>query len=101
MEEIVAFLKRELDYQLEKKSSVLHGEAHRKVQTAVNTRNTLAHSYLLEYRMCMALSGATPHEAAQEMKTVRKLYQDLTARLDALRYQKAQERGWDLNDLEN
>ena len=69
------------------------------IETAVKTRNTLAHSYLLEYRMRRVSGGVTPREAVQEMKEVRRLYQDLTARVDALTHQIAQQRGWDLDDL--
>lgn len=69
------------------------------IGTAVDTRNTLAHSYLLEYRVRRVSGAVTPGEAVQEMKQVRGLYRDLTARLDALTYRIAHQRGWDLDDL--
>jgi hypothetical protein len=69
------------------------------IQTAVNTRNTLAHSYLLEYRISVLSGAVTPREAVEEMKAVRGLYQDLNVRLDALTRQRAEEQGWDLDDL--
>ena len=87
-------LRRELQ-----KQGVVPDDLLEEIQAAVNTRNTLAHNYLLKYRMGRAFGTVTPHESVQEMKTVRELYQDLTARLDALTHQRAQERGWDLDDL--
>jgi hypothetical protein len=81
------------------KQGVVSSDLLEEMQTAVNTRNTLAHNYLLEYRIRTTLGAVTPGEAVQEMRTVRELYQHLTARLDALTYQIAQERGWDLDDL--
>jgi hypothetical protein len=81
------------------KQGVVSDDLLDELQVAVNTRNTLAHNYLLEYRMRTVLGASTSHEAVQEMKTVRDLYQSLTARLDALRHDIAEERGWDLDDL--
>lgn len=49
--------------------------------------------------MGRAVGTVTCSEAVQEMKAVRELYQGLTARLDELTHQRAQERGWDLDDL--
>jgi len=81
------------------KQGVVSDDHLDELQIAVNTRNTLAHNYLLEYRMRTAFGSLTSHEAVQEMKKVRELYQGLTARLDALRHQIAEERGWNLDDL--
>jgi hypothetical protein len=69
------------------------------IQIAVNTRNKLAHYYLLEFRMRSFSAGGVPREAMEEMVMVRALFQDLNARLEALTHQRANERGWDLNDL--
>ena len=69
------------------------------IQIAVNTRNKLAHYYLLEFRMRSFSAGGVPREAVEEMVMVRALFQDLNARLEALMHQRAKERGWDLNDL--
>ena len=69
------------------------------IQIAVNTRNKLAHYYLLEFRMRSYSAGGVPHEAVEEMVMVRALFRDLNVRLDALMHQRAKERGWDLNDL--
>ena len=81
------------------KQGVVSEDLLGELQTAVNTRNTLAHNYLLEYRMRTALDSVTPQEAVQEMKKVRELYHGLTARLDAVTHEKAEQRGWDLDDL--
>jgi hypothetical protein len=88
-------LKKELQ-----KQGAVPNDLLEEVQIAVDTRNTLAHSYLLEYRLRTEFGRLTPHQAVQEMKTVRGLYQDLAVRLDAVRYSIAQERGWDLEDPE-
>jgi hypothetical protein len=69
------------------------------IQIAVNTRNKLAHYYLLEFRMRSFSAGGVPREAVEEMVMVRALFRDLNVRLDALMHQRAKERGWDLNDL--
>jgi hypothetical protein len=69
------------------------------IQIAVNTRNKLAHYYLLEFRMRSFSAGGVPREAVEEMVMVRALFRDLNVRLDALMRQRANERGWDLNDL--
>ena len=69
------------------------------IQIAVNTRNKLAHYYLLEFRMRSFSAGGVPREAVEEMVMVRALFRDLNVRLDALMHQRANERGWDLNDL--
>ena len=69
------------------------------IQIAVNTRNKLAHYYLLEFRMRSYSAGGVPREAVEEMVMVRALFRDLNVRLDALMHQRAKERGWDLNDL--
>ena len=63
------------------------------IQTAVNTRNTLAHGYLLEYRISVFSGAATPREAVKGMKAVRGLYQDLNVRLRALTRQRAEGQG--------
>jgi hypothetical protein len=69
------------------------------IQIAVNTRNKLAHYYLLEFRMRSFSAGGVPREAVEEMVMIRALFRDLNVRLDALMHQRAKERGWDLNDL--
>jgi hypothetical protein len=69
------------------------------IQIAVNTRNKLAHYYLLEFRMRSYSAGGVPREAVEEMVMVRALFRDLNVRLDALMHQRAKERGWDLNNL--
>ena len=69
------------------------------IQIAVNTRNKLAHYYLLEFRMRSYSAGGVPREAVEEMVMVRALFRDLNVRLDTLMHQRAKERGWDLNDL--
>ena len=69
------------------------------IQIAVNTRNKLAHYYLLEFRMRSFSAGGVSREAVEEMVMVRALFRDLNVRLDALMHQRAKERGWDLNDL--
>src|SRR5918995_7270111 len=69
------------------------------IQIAVNTRNKLAHHYLLEFRMRSFSAGGVPREAMEEMVMVRALFQDLNARLEALTHQRAKERGWDRNAL--
>ena len=69
------------------------------IQIAVNTRNKLAHYYLLEFRMRSFSAGGVPREAMEEMVMVRALFQDLNARLEALTHQRAKERGWDRNEL--
>src|SRR5215211_5011747 len=69
------------------------------IQIAVNTRNKLAHYYLLEFRMRSFSAGGVPREAVEEMVMVRALFRDLNVRLDALMHQRANERGWDHNDL--
>jgi len=81
------------------KQGVVSDDLLEEIHTAVNTRNTLAHKYLLGYRMGRASGAVTPGQAVQEMRTVRGLYQDLTTRLVALTHRIAQERGWDLDDL--
>ena len=70
------------------------------IQIAVNTRNKLAHYYLLEFRMRSFSAGGVPREAVEEMVMIRALFRDLNVRLDALMHQRAKERGWDLNDLD-
>ena len=69
------------------------------IQIAVNTRNKLAHYYLLEFRMRSFSAGGVPREAMEEMVMVRALFQDLNVRLEALTHQRAKERGWDRNEL--
>ena len=69
------------------------------IQIAVNTRNKLAHYYLLEFRMRSFSAGGVPREAMEEMVIVRALFQDLNARLEALTDQRVKERGWDRNEL--
>ena len=69
------------------------------IQIAVNTRNKLAHYYLLEFRMRSYSAGGVPREAMEEMVMVRALFRDLNVRLDALMHQRAKERGWDRNEL--
>src|SRR5215204_7477019 len=69
------------------------------IQIAVNTRNKLAHYYLLEFRMRSFSADGVPREAMEEMVLVRALFQDLNARLEGLTHQRAKERGWDRNEL--
>jgi hypothetical protein len=69
------------------------------IQIAVNTRNKLAHYYLLEFRMRSFSAGGVPREAMEEMVMVRALFQDLNARLEALTHQRAKERGLDRNEV--
>jgi hypothetical protein len=88
----------QLRKELEKQGSV-PDDLLDEIQIAVNTRNKLAHYYLLEFRMRSFSAGGVPREAVEEMVMVRALFQDLNVRLDALMHQRAKERGWDLNDL--
>ena len=69
------------------------------IQIAVNTRNKLAHYYLLEFRIRSYSAGGVSREAVEEMVMVRALFRDLNVRLYALMHQRAKERSWDLNDL--
>jgi hypothetical protein len=88
----------QLRKELEKQGSV-PDDLLDEIQIAVNTRNKLAHYYLLEFRMRSYSAGGVPREAVEEMVMVRALFRDLNVRLDALMHQRAKERGWDLNDL--
>jgi hypothetical protein len=88
----------QLRKELEKQGSV-PDDLLDEIQIAVNTRNKLAHYYLLEFRMRSFSAGGVPREAVEEMVMVRALFRDLNVRLDALMHQRANERGWDHNDL--
>jgi len=69
------------------------------IQIAANTRNKLAHYYLLEFRMRSFSAGGVPREAMEEMVMARALFQDLNARLEELTHQRAKERGRDRSEL--
>jgi hypothetical protein len=69
------------------------------IETAVNTRNTLVHGYLAEYRMRKTLGTVSSGEIVQELVRVRRRFQDFAALLDVARYEITKERGWDLDDL--
>jgi hypothetical protein len=88
----------QLRKELEKQGSV-PDDLLDEIQIAVNTRNKLAHYYLLEFRIRSYSAGGVSREAVEEMVMVRALFRDLNVRLDALMHQRAKERGWDLNDL--
>ena len=87
----------QLRKELEKQGSV-PDDLLDEIQIAVNTRNKLAHYYLLEFRMRSFSADGVPPEAMEEMVMVRALFQDLNARLEALTHQRAKERGWDRNE---
>ena len=83
-----------------KKQGVVPDELLDEIETAVNTRNTLVHGYLAEYRMRKTLVGTVSSgEIVQELVRVRRRFQDLAALLEVARYEIAKERGWDLDDL--
>jgi hypothetical protein len=88
----------QLRKELEKQGSVPE-DLLDEIQIAVNTRNKLAHYYLVEFRMRSFSAGGVPREAVEEMVMVRALFQDLNVRLEAFTHQRAKERGWDVNDL--
>ena len=88
----------QLRKELEKQGSV-PDDLLDEIQIAVNTRNKLAHYYLLEFRMRSFSAGGVPPEAMEEMVMTRALFQDLNARLEALTQQRAKERGRDRNEL--
>lgn len=69
------------------------------IQTAVNTRNTLAHEYLVSYRFHRNIGHTTPQEIVEELNRIRELFQELSAKLDVLAHRLAEQRGWDLDDL--
>lgn len=87
-------LRREL-----KKQGAVPEELLDEVETAVNTRNTLVHGYLAEYRMRKTLGTVSSGGIVQALKRVRRRFQDLAALLDVARYQMAKEQGLDLDDL--
>jgi hypothetical protein len=88
----------QLRKELEKQGSI-PDDLLDEIQIAVNTRNKLAHYYLLEFRMRSFSADGVPPEAMEEMVMARALFQDLNARLEALTHQRAKERGWDRNEL--
>ena len=88
----------QLRKELEKQGSV-PDDLLDEIQIAVNTRNKLAHYYLLEFRMRSFTADGVPREAMEEMIMGRALFKDLNARLEGLTHQRAKERGWDRNEL--
>lgn len=63
--------------------------------TAVSTRNTLAHEYLLLYRMRAALEDRPPGDAVAELEMIADKFDVLTQQLDELTAERDQAEGID------
>lgn len=88
----------QLRKQLEKQGSI-GDDLLEETQTAVNTRNTLAHYFLLEYRMDKFVNTRAHQDAIELLRFARGKFQELGDRLEALTQERAAERGWDLHDM--
>jgi hypothetical protein len=88
----------QLRKELEKQGSV-PDDLLEELQVAVNTRNTLAHSFLLTYRMDKLVNRRARHDAIETLRIARGKFREVGGRLDALTSERAKERGWDLDDV--
>lgn len=88
----------QLRKELEKQGSV-PDDLLEELQVAVNTRNTLAHYYLLEYRMDKLVNRRARHDAIETLRFARDKFREVGGRLDALTKERAKEQGWDLDEV--